>query len=545
MALVSMTPDRPGCFLQVNPALCRITGYAEGELLDRPLDVLLPPDGRGTRDEAAQWLTSAEAPEAVTERRFLHRDGRPVWVSVSTSLVRDQDGRPGYAIAQVQDVTERRRFEERLRHLADHDALTGLHNRRSLAREIDEAVESSRRSGVPSALAVIDLDNFKDVNDLYGHAAGDELIRQVGATLRLRARRTDRVARLGGDEFAVLLREVDARQAERLAETYLQAVRDRAAVVVEERRVTATASVGVSVVSPERALTGDELLMEADMAMYDAKDAGGDRAALVDGVTGRQGRMRRHLSWSQRIRDALAGGGFELHEQPIVTLATGEITRSELLLRMRGDGGELLSPGLFLDVAERFGHMQAIDRWVVGQAIALLAERERTQVPGRLEVNLSGSSVTDTAILDWIVAEVANAAVDPTRLVFEVTETSAIESFDRARAFAERLAGLGCQFALDDFGAGFGSFYYLKRLPFDCVKIDGDFIKRLPVSPADQHIVKAVVDSSRGLGKETIAEFVEDQATLDLLRDYGVDYAQGFHIGRPAPVLMPAVGRAA
>jgi EAL domain-containing protein (putative c-di-GMP-specific phosphodiesterase class I) len=251
----------------------------------------------------------------------------------------------------------------------------------------------------------------------------------------------------------------------------------------------------------------------------------GDAGAQLD-------RMRTRLTWSERIRDALDKDGFALVEQPILGLAGARVERSEVLVRLR-DGDRLTPPSVFLPVAERFGQIQAIDRWVIRGAIALLAERQEHGVRLGLEVNLSGLSISDRAVVDFIAAEVRNAGIDPTALTFEVTETAAIENISRVRALARTLSDLGCQFALDDFGSGFGSFYYLKHLPFDVVKIDGDFIKELPRNRTDQLTVQAIVQIARGLGNATVAEFVQDDDTLGLLREYGVDYAQGYHVGRP------------
>jgi EAL domain-containing protein (putative c-di-GMP-specific phosphodiesterase class I) len=228
---------------------------------------------------------------------------------------------------------------------------------------------------------------------------------------------------------------------------------------------------------------------------------------------------------------------FVLFEQPIVSLASGRFERSELLLRMRGPGGELVEPGRFLDDAERFGHVQAIDSWVVCEAIALLAKRQRAGWDHHLEVNLSAASLADERVIEHIASMVGQADIDPAKLVFEITETAAIVDVERARRFASRLAGLGCQLALDDFGAEFGSFAQLKQLPFDCVKIDGELITNLSSNPSNQLTVQAIVGIARSLGKETTAEFVADERTMDLLHDYGVDHAQGYHVGRPGPIV--------
>jgi EAL domain-containing protein (putative c-di-GMP-specific phosphodiesterase class I) len=297
-----------------------------------------------------------------------------------------------------------------------------------------------------------------------------------------------------------------------------------------------TTSVGVA---PFRAgdVRGEELLIAADLAMYDAKEAGRDRFAVVSRDTSRPDRVRARVSWLERIRGALAEDRFVLHAQPIKNLRTGKIGHRELLLRMVGDGGELIAPGAFLPLAERFGLTPEIDRWVTARAIDLLAaDPDGDQA---LEVNLSGPSLTDTTLLRLIEERIADLDVDPRRLIFEVTETAAVANIPLARRFAERLMALGCRFALDDFGAGFGSFYYLKHLPFDYLKIDGEFVAGCLANRTDQLVIEAVVRIAQGLGKETIAEFVETRELETFLREQGIDHAQGYYIGRPAPIAEP------
>jgi EAL domain-containing protein (putative c-di-GMP-specific phosphodiesterase class I) len=247
-------------------------------------------------------------------------------------------------------------------------------------------------------------------------------------------------------------------------------------------------------------------------------------------------RMRSRVTWADRVRRAVHEGLFELYCQPIVDLASDRVSQWELLLRLPSDDGELILPAQFLYTAERSGLILDIDRWVLSQAMRLIAEQRDAGREIRLEVNVSGRSVGDTDLLSLIEQELDAKAIDPANLVLEVTETAAIANMDRARGFATRLRALGCRFALDDFGAGFGSFYYLKHIPFDYVKIDGEFIHDLPHSSTDQLILDSIVQMSRGLGKHTIAEFVSDGATLELLKTHGVDYAQGYHLGKPQPV---------
>ena len=246
--------------------------------------------------------------------------------------------------------------------------------------------------------------------------------------------------------------------------------------------------------------------------------------------------MRARVTWGDQVRDALEQDRFILYQQPILDLAADRVTRHELLLRMVSDDGEVIPPGAFLHIAEESGLIREIDRWVVSEAVALVAAHERNGHKLKLSVNLSGPSVSDPQLLEVVERELSESGIDPTSLIFEVTETAAIINIEKAKLFGRRLADLGCAFALDDFGAGFGSFYYLKHLPFDYLKIDGDFIRNLPDNAPDQLTVQAIVQIARGLHKRTIAEFVESQPTLELLRLYGVDYAQGYHIGRPVPV---------
>ncbi|HYF25191.1 MAG TPA: GGDEF domain-containing phosphodiesterase, partial [Baekduia sp.] len=300
-----------------------------------------------------------------------------------------------------------------------------------------------------------------------------------------------------------------------------------------ERRVTA--SIGISLFDHDAASTAEDLLARADIAMYDAKEAGGDRVAVYDAAAPRHRGMRDRLEWTSRIERALDQDRFVLHAQPILPLADRTERRFELLLRMTSPDGDLIPPGTFLYVAERSDLAQRIDRWVVQRAVAMLAEQQRAGDDVAFEVNLSARSVNDPAMLDFLTATIAGAAIDPSKLTFEITETAAIVNLARATAFSDRLRAVGCQFALDDFGTGFSSFSYLKHLGFDFLKIDGEFVKDLVTNPTNRLIVRSIVDIARGLGRRTIAEYVGDEATVALLRRYGVDYAQGFHVGRPAP----------
>ena len=294
-----------------------------------------------------------------------------------------------------------------------------------------------------------------------------------------------------------------------------------------------TTSIGIALFEG-RDISGQELMLEADLAMYEAKEAGRDRVRVFS--SGTQERVGERLRWADRVRWALENDGFELFAQPVLDLRTDDVTQYELLLRMRTVEGDIVPPGAFIPPAERFGLVPAIDRWVIKRAMQVVAEHSRGGNPVRFEVNLSAASFGDPELSAYIEAELHSSGAPPESLVFEITETAAIANLDDAREFARRLAALGCLFALDDFGAGFGSFYYLKYLPLDYLKIDGDFIQDLAGSFSDQLMVKAMVQVAHGLGLKTIAEFVGDDDTVTFLRRYGVDYAQGYHVGRPGPL---------
>ena len=517
--------DLQGRVTSWNPAAERIFGYGAHEMIGRRVDRLVPGDRRAERTALIERVFRGERVEQHETVR-LTKDGRIIDVSLTISPIRDPDGSVVGVSGIARDITERRRIEAQLQYLADHDALTGLVNRGRFGEELERVIAYAARYGEPAALLVIDLDNFKYFNDTHGHRAGDTLIRAVASTLRRRMRTTDTLARLGGDEFAVLLARVDAGQARSVALDLLGAVRECLP------GTPVTASIGIAAFDDE--VSAEDLLSRADLAMYEVKDRGRDGIAVYS-TAGHQ-RLTHRVSWEDRIRRALSEDAFTLDFQPIVDLTSGRIVQGELLLRMRGDHGEPIAPSAFLGVAERSGLIAEIDRWVVRRAIAAMADPRHAMLTPRVEINLSQVSIDDPELPDFIEEQLAIARVEPSRLIFEITETAAVANMEDAARFAERLRAAGCGFALDDFGTGFGSFYYLKHLPIDYVKIDGDFIRELPDAPTDQLMVQAMVKVSKGLDMKTIAEWVTDDATVTLLRSYGIDLAQGFHLGRPRPL---------
>jgi diguanylate cyclase (GGDEF)-like protein len=423
------------------------------------------------------------------------------------------------------------RTEAELRYLADHDSLTGLLDRRRFRNELDQYVSFTARYGGQGAVMIIDIDGLKAINDSLGHHAGDNLIRQVAATMRERVRATDTVARLSGDEFAILMPQTDTTGALQLGEDLRAQVAESARPASEAE--PATISVGITMFGGKGDAGAESVLVAADQAMYRAKEGGRNQIALFRDPDEPHRDPQRRQTTTARIRDALTHDRLSLHTQPIRNLASGGIERYELLLRMTSAEGELLPAASFIEAAERSGMVQELDRWVVARALELLAERERQGNPLSLHVNLSGASVSDISVLEFIERRLDEGGADPRRCTFEITETANVYDYEAAASFADRLTDFGCQVAIDDYGAGFGPFHYLKRIPFDLIKIDGSFVRDMPQSDADQLTVQAIVQIARGLGKTTIAEYVQDDITAEMLREYGVDMAQGFHLGRP------------
>lgn len=529
MALVDMS-DR---LLRVNDAMCRITGYTAEQMCAFSLRGLSDPHDADVDTHQNRELLDGRVQTYQVEKRYQHSWGHSVWVLLSVSLVRDDEGRPLHLIAQVQDIAARKELEGRLEHLVDHDFLTALFNGRRFEQELAQEAKSAARYGGGGAMLLLDLDHFKAVNDQFGHKAGDDLLKTVAAALRGRIRETDILARLGGDEFGILLSQVDAQQAEVVADGIVKALRRQTAMLAEHQ-IGVTASVGVALFD---GLTNIEIMAAADLAMYEAKEAGRDRFAVYRPLKSAPPRLSSRLAEAERIQCALTHDRLELLCQPILDLANNEISQYELLLRLRTEDGHLLPPSAFLYVAERFGTILAIDAWVVRQAVTMIAARAKTGQSLTLNVNISAKSIGDPQLIAVIDRALADSRIDPACLVFELSETAAISNIDHAKTFTAAMRSRGCRFALDDFGSGFGSFYYLKHLPFDYFKINGDFIRGFGANPTDQLVVEAIVGIARGMGKKTVAEFVTDQDTTDRLRSSGIDYAQGFHIGIPRPLL--------
>ncbi|BCB28690.1 hypothetical protein SKTS_35760 [Sulfurimicrobium lacus] len=515
-----------------NPAFVRIWMIPErNDLIGRPVAEVL----RHSANMLAQpdhfskhFLQVVTAREVSDTFEIGLADGRTV--TQMSYPVHDPKNRFIGRLWVYEDITRERQTAEQLIYLAERDSLTGLYNRHRFQDELARALSEAERRDFQVALLFFDLDEFKYVNDTFGHRAGDAMLIRVAGEVGTIVRNNELLSRLGGDEFAVLVSDVDIAQAEALAERIVRAIA-HIPLRFDGHNLRLTTSLGIAFY-PAHASTAEELIAHADSAMYQAKQAGKNtwrtyRPELDDSLT-----MVRHLSWNERISRALEQDPLLLHFQGVYHAQTGKLAHLEALVRMidTENPDQLIMPGHFISHAEKSGKIRDIDRWVIGATIAMLASS--TKVPP-IAVNISGRSFDDPTLPQYISEQLTRRGVAPQRLLVELTETSAVTDLHDAQRFIESLRQTGCPVCLDDFGTGFSSFAYLKHLNADILKIDGLFIRNLTNDHDNQVFVKAIVDVARGMKKTTVAEFVENEDILEMLRRFGVDLVQGYHLDMP------------
>ena len=535
-----ITTDQSGLIQYMNPAAAILTGYSQAEAhglsISRILQLRDEHDGVPVESLVFSCLRNNSVARALTGRILSQRNGEQVAIEENAAPIRDATGRAVGAVLAFADVSENRELTRRLSYQATHDTLTGLLNRREFEIRLRAALQNARNENSRVTLCYMDLDQFKLVNDTCGHIAGDELLRQLAHTLKHELRDSDTIARLGGDEFGVLLQGCTIQDAGRLAAKLRKAVRDHHFTWDGK-----TFEVGVSIgVVPLSADTGGvtEALSAADVACYAAKEGGRNRVHVYETDDDELRRKRTDMQWVSRIRQALKEDRFKLYQQPIVAVNPDKLNSTkhhEVLIRMLDEQGALLAPGQFMSAAEQFGLMDDIDQWVLRNALEWLTINADSS-HRRLAINLSGQSLSSPTFLESVTEMFASSRVDARRICFEITETAAIANLDNATRFIAALKTRGCEFALDDFGSGMSSFAYLKNLPVNYLKIDGSYVRDLVNDSVDRSMVEAVNQIGHAMGMQTIAEFVEDQATLRALAVIGVDYAQGYGIAKPQPL---------
>ena len=538
-----ISTDAEGRIEYINPIAEALTAWSLDEARGRPLADVLNLVNEITREPIENPLMCAlgrnEAGVPADHSVLITRSGQEVAIQESAAPICDRQGRVIGAVIVFHDVTKERRLKRALSYQASHDALTGLINRREFDNRLHAAVLSAQRGEGSFALLYIDLDQFKVVNDTCGHQAGDRLLRDVTGLLQTRVRASDTIARLGGDEFGVLLEGCTLEQATRIAEGVRQAIRDYR-FMWGASTLSVGASVGVVQIKSDTESVAN-VMSAADIACYAAKDEGRNRIHVYEAGGGSH--RHREMHWVARVTRAAEENRLELFYQPIAPIGAlrSPETRDvpvfhELTVRLRDDDGQLVPPSEFIPAAERYNVMSVIDRWVVLRAVELLRERRSrgTALP-LLAVNLSGTSLNEQSFAEFVLQCVGDPAI-ARALCFEITETAAVTNLSNAIYFMRELKGRGCKFSLDDFGTGLSSFMYLKTLPVDFLKIDGQFISQVATDPVDRSMVEAISKVGRALGIATVAECVESQSVLDELERIGVDFAQGFFVAAPRPI---------
>ncbi len=527
--------DLDGNIEYVNPHFTESTGYTKEEIIGKNTSIL---NSAETPEYILEnlWKTIRSGKDWKGEIRNQKKDGSLYWAHYSISGVKNENGVITHYIAIEDDITKEYELTEQLSFQASHDILTGLINRREFESRAERVLSTIYHEKSEHALCFMDLDQFKVINDTCGHVAGDELLRQLGDLLQSTVRKRDTLARLGGDEFGVLIEHCSLEQAQRIAETIQEAVKNFH-FIWDGQHFHIGISIGLVSINPSvQNLT--ELLSQADAACYMAKDLGRNRIQVYYPDDAELVLRHGEVQWVARINNALEENKLCLYAQPIIQLnsSIGVKQHYELLLRMEDDEGGIILPGAFLPAAERYNLTEIIDAWVVKNAFRLLSTNKQfVDKLHFLSINLSGPSLTNEGFLDYIISQLKKFDIAPNKICFEITETVAISNLAVAIDFISILKRLGCYFALDDFGSGLSSYGYLKNLPVDYLKIDGMFVKGIASNPIDYAMVKSINEIGHIMGMQTIAEFVENDKIRTLLLEINVNYGQGYSLGKPQP----------
>ncbi|HET6718276.1 MAG TPA: EAL domain-containing protein, partial [Rhodocyclaceae bacterium] len=537
-----VTIDIAGRIEYVNPVAERLSGWTLDECRGQPVAQafdLRNDDGSATADLLEHVLLGGQPLSGSGQAVLASRGGAGTLVEFSAAPIRDANAATVGAVIVVHDVSQTQKMATELSWQATHDSLTGLVNRREFERRLAAMVHRMQFEHGAHCFLYIDLDQFKIVNDTCGHIAGDELLRQICVLLQKQVRDADTLARLGGDEFGVLLGNCPLDQAMHAAEKMLDAVSNFRFVWQNNSYVVGLSIGLVPIIDAEQSMTS--VMTAADAACYSAKERGRNRVHVYRPDDTELAQRQGEMQWVARITRAIETDRLCLYQQKIMPIGSNveDGDHYEVLVRMRDETGALVPPMAFIPAAERYNMMPAVDRQIIRKAFDSF---DRIYAPGsgrrlaQASINLSGNSLSDETFIHFIREQFATHAVSPTQICFEITETAAIANLSDAVGFIKELKQLGCRFSLDDFGSGLSSFAYLKSLPVDALKIDGSFVKDMPQDPIDTAMVRAINNIGHVMGLQTIAEFVENDIILGMLKEIGVDYAQGYGIARPVPL---------
>ncbi|NVI80763.1 EAL domain-containing protein [Janthinobacterium sp. BJB401] len=545
-----ITTDPFGKTRYLNRVAEQLTGWsnelAQGMDIWETLNLVDEHTGAPLDHVALKCLRQRQAIGISTHAQLVTRDGRRIAVEDSAAPIWARNGDILGAVVVFRDVSHERKLSQQLSWHATHDTLTGLINRREFEHLVAGALHTAKEEGHVHALLYLDLDQFKVINDTCGHGAGDVLLQLLAKMLQAQMRDSDILARLGGDELGVLLPHCPLDHARVIGEQLRQSIRDFR-FAWDSRSFELGVSIGMVEISQD-SKSMSELLSAADQACYLAKEQGRNRIHVYQESDVMLAQRHGEMLWISRLNEAFAHDYFRLYAMPIVHLHDSREHHDEVLIRIRNGQGDLILPGAFIPAAERYDMMLSIDRWVIRAVCAHIESvrdslppleamaESRRRAPALYSVNLSGMSLADAGLHDYITEQFVQFAIAPEQICFEITETAVIANLPKAQVFMRQLKAMGCRFSLDDFGSGFSSFGYLKALPVDYLKIDGVFVRDIASNAINRAMVKAINEVGHVMGLKTVAEYVEDDATLAVIRELGIDYAQGYAVGSLRPL---------
>ncbi|RZF87947.1 EAL domain-containing protein [Pseudoalteromonas sp. CO325X] len=525
---IVMELDEQGCIRFINPAWEANTGYGLKQSIGKPLTNYALAHDQARLQQVLSAVAQGEQQRRKIEVQLVTQQGNSAWFECRFQHVNEANA--GAVItASIDNIEERKQAELQLQHLALHDTLTGLHNRYYFDQQLSQLCRQTRAND-EHALIYIDLDHFKIINDSKGHQEGDVVLKEVANLFQEHIGDSHLVFRIGGDEFAILLKDTPFLDAHMVAEGVCMAI-DSYQFHCQEQLYSISCSIGITQISAQNN-DANECLKQADIALYIAKSQGRNLVHCYDARDSQSNAMQSGLEWGHNVRSALQQNNIELHYQAVWDIKRSRIAYYEALLRLVVDD-ELIYPNQFIPALEMLNDSYLMDQCVVRRAISDLSENPQLQ---RVAINLSAQSFLDERLLPHIRAMLNDYHVDPKRVIFEITESASIDNLSATRDMICALNELGCDFSIDDFGTGFSTFDYLKRLPAQHVKIDGSFVRDMQHDPIDYALVKAINDISRSLKKHSVAEYVENKEIYNLLKEIGVDYAQGYFIAKPAPI---------
>lgn len=545
-----MTTDPQGKTRYLNRVAEQLTGWstqqAQGLDIEQTLQLVDENTGQPIEHVVLKCLLQRQAIGVSSHTQMITREGRHIPIEDSAAPIRSRDGDILGAVVVFRDVSHERKLSQQLSWQATHDTLTGLVNRREFEHLVAGALRTAKEDGHVHALLYLDLDQFKIINDTCGHGAGDVLLQLLAKLLQQQMRDSDILARLGGDELGVLLPHCPLEHARVIGEQLRQSIKDFR-FAWEQRSFELGVSIGMVEISQD-SKSMSELLIAADQACYLAKEQGRNRLHVYQESDVMLAQRHGEMLWISRLKEAFEHDYFRLYAMPIVHLGDSHEDHDEVLIRIRNGKGDLILPGAFIPAAERYDMMLSIDRWVIRAVchhihsvraslspIDAIVESCR-RAPALYSINLSGMSLADSSLQDYIIMQFVQYDIAPEQICFEITETAVIANLPKAQVFMQQLKALGCRFSLDDFGSGFSSFGYLKSLPVDFLKIDGVFVRDIASNAINRAMVKAINEVGHVMGLKTVAEYVEDAATLAVIRELGIDYAQGYAVGNLRPL---------